>query len=380
MVDWDQVERLRGKGWEWSRIAADERVEFTADASGGDAGRQLRALYYQRRSKAQRRGGAESPGGGKGEEADTQKPPLLLRIGYVLVPLVAIWFVLAFLLPSPIGVEVPWLYLLVALVVVAFVLIYALLRAPVRWESALRVPVVLGVVLGFVAAGTVTLVALSQGCPLLTTSSATSVGEGWAKYTSDPVWKVNGAPVFFFYGSIACPYCSASSWAMTLALEQFGTLTGQVYGSSNPGDVYPNTPEVELDNAALRSNYVDLNAYEGNDDSQITTPALPGCQFSAYVTTYSGGSIPFVVIDGQYVHATNSLVDPQQLQVNNVAISPSDVQGQIDNESGTAWNAIAPAAFAMMAIILVANGEPAALTAQVEKDYPSVASYVNQVK
>ncbi|MFI5415389.1 MAG: hypothetical protein ACHQ16_07010, partial [Candidatus Lutacidiplasmatales archaeon] len=55
MVDWELVERRRSKGWEWDRIAEDPKVGFHADDSAGDAGRALRALYYQRRSKAKKR-------------------------------------------------------------------------------------------------------------------------------------------------------------------------------------------------------------------------------------------------------------------------------------------------------------------------------------
>ena len=57
MVDWDQVEKLRSKGWDWERIASDPKVGYSADSDVGDPGRALRSLYYQRRSKAQRRPG-----------------------------------------------------------------------------------------------------------------------------------------------------------------------------------------------------------------------------------------------------------------------------------------------------------------------------------
>src|SRR5580700_5730960 len=101
MVDWEQVERLRGKGWDWSRIAEDDRVEFTAEATGGDAGRQLRTLYYQRRSKVQRRTAEGKSSKGSDDAADPNRPSPLLRIGYIIVPLFGIWAALALVFPSP---------------------------------------------------------------------------------------------------------------------------------------------------------------------------------------------------------------------------------------------------------------------------------------
>jgi hypothetical protein len=36
MVDWDRVEQLRSKGWDWERIAADPKVGFHPEASVHD--------------------------------------------------------------------------------------------------------------------------------------------------------------------------------------------------------------------------------------------------------------------------------------------------------------------------------------------------------
>jgi hypothetical protein len=376
MVDWDQVERLRSKGWDWSRIAEDERAGFTPEASGGDAGRQLKTLYFQRRSKVQRRGSDSKRGGEDGP--DPNRPGRLLKFSYAIVPLLGIWAIFAYAIPSPVGIFVNWVYLAIALIVFACVLIYALLRATVRWDSSLRTPVVLGVVLGFAAAGGVGIVALSEGCPSLTTNGGVAEPGSWTKYSSNPTWTDNGAPVFFFYGSIACPYCSASSWAMTLALEQFGTLTGQFYLHSSSTDVDPNTPEVDLAAATLTSRYVGLHVAEGTDDASITTPALPSCQYQAYVSTYSGGSIPFVVIDGKYVHSGSSLVDPAQLvDSSGNAMTAAAVQDQLNNESGNAWQAIYPAAYAMMAILYVLSGDqPSSLLT----NFPGVSADISQVR
>ncbi|MCI4366819.1 MAG: DUF929 domain-containing protein [Thermoplasmata archaeon] len=358
MVDWDQVERLRGKGWDWSRIADDERVGFTAEATGGDSGRQLRTLYYQRRSKVQRRTAEGKSSKDSDSGPDSTKPPALLRFGYLAVPLFGIWAVIAFLFPSPSGVYLPGLDLAIVTIIVVLVLLFALFRAPVKWETALRRPIVIGVVLGFVAAGTVTLVALSQGCPTLTTTSASGEPNNWDRY-NNPSWTENGAPVMFFYGSIACPYCSASSWAMAGALRAFGTLSGTTLGYSNPGDVYPKTPEVELNSAQETSPYVALKSYEGSDPTTISTPTLGSCQLQAYVTTYdSGGTIPFLVLGGTYVHAGLSLINPHDLinTSSNQPYTPQEVQDQVDAGNGPAWTVISSAQYTIEAILLKLNG------------------------
>ncbi|HZY69921.1 MAG TPA: hypothetical protein VFF67_03685, partial [Thermoplasmata archaeon] len=70
MVDWEAVERLRSKGWDWDRIAGDAKVGFQADEGAGDPGRALRVLYYQRRSKAKRRPSGSGKDGGAGADGD----------------------------------------------------------------------------------------------------------------------------------------------------------------------------------------------------------------------------------------------------------------------------------------------------------------------
>lgn len=357
MVDWDQVERLRGKGWDWARIAEDDRVQFAADPGAGDAGRQLRTLYYQRRSKAQRRGSSGKlavEGDGDGPDG----PPNLLKIGYAVFPLFAIWTIFAFFFPSPVGVFLPWLDLAFIAIAAAAILLFALFRATVRWETALRAPLAIGIVLGLVATGTVALVAEFEGCPTLSPSASASEPNDWARY-ANPAFDSGGAPVFFFYGSIACPYCSASSWAMFYALRQFGTLSGWTLGSSNPGDVYPSTPEVELNSASLVSQWVNLQVYEGNDPTRITTPALPTCQLHSYVTTYdSTGTIPFVVIGGTFVHSGQSLISPTSFYQpgTTTPYSPQAVLDQVNNQSGPAWTAIQSPAWTIEAILIKLNG------------------------
>src|SRR5579863_2183425 len=129
MVDWESVERLRSKGWDWDRIASDEKVDFHAEADSGEPGRQLRALYYQRRSKTTRRGGVAGGKTGKSERLDDKPRWTLARAGYLAVPAVGLWALLAYAFPSPVGVYVPFYPdLIIVLLVAVFALAFALLR------------------------------------------------------------------------------------------------------------------------------------------------------------------------------------------------------------------------------------------------------------
>lgn len=382
MVDWDLVDRRRAKGWDWDRIAADEKVGFHADDSAGEPGRALRALYYQRRSKTKRRGSDAAVSGGDGEEPSGPPPTSrLATAGFVLVPVFAIWFLLALAFPSPVGTylsAIPAVLLL--LLAGAFVLAYGLLRSTERWNRTARSAVVVGVVLGFAVSGGVGLVAIAQGCPTLS-SNLTSEPSSWVR-ANNPTWQSNGAPVFFFFGSVACPYCSASSWAMVAALERFGTLSGNYYGhsDSNPQDI-PNTPEVVLASTTLQSPYVGLHVVESTDDSQVVDPGTPSCIDQAYVSAYdTNGGIPFVVIGGKFIH-TGTLVDPLQLRSppgnpSNPPLTPQEVQAAVDNQSGPIWNAMSPQVYFMEAIIVYLNGgQPASVA-----NDPNVAPLLKQIR
>jgi hypothetical protein len=368
MVDWDLVERRRSKGWDWERIAEDPKVGFQADDAAGDPGRALRALYFQRKSKAKRRSSSDSAA--DLDAADPEKRWTLERVAAILAPLFAIWFVVALLVPSPVGTflpAIPWLVILLLLSI--GLLAFALLRSTSRWNTAIRNSLIAGVVLGLVFSGAFGVAALVSGCPTL--SPNTSGEPSSFEKASDPIWTQNGASVFFFYGSAACPYCSASSWAMMVALEAFGTLSGTYQDRSNPSDVYPNTPEVVLANAVLQSKYVSLQVAESTDDNEILAASTNGCYQSSYVSTYdSVGSIPFVVVGGQYLHV-GAMVNPADLE----GLTAQDVQGQINNQSGAAWNAISPTAYLLEAFLVKTDGgQPSSVA-----NNPSVAALLAQI-
>jgi glutaredoxin len=369
MVDWETVEKRRTQGWDWDRIAADPKVDFHADPSMGEPGRALRALYIRQKS---RRSGTK-PKSGKGgiEPPDSERRWTLVRIGYLVAPLLVVWFLLAYLFPTPVGLFVSWFpYLVGAALVGVAILAVGLFRTSRRWSKIYRNTVAGGVVLGIIVASGMGIAAIIAGCPTLS-SSTIAEPQSWSKAANSP-WQSGGAPVFLFYGSIACPYCSASSWATLAAMLALGSVsTGALaFGYSSPSDVYPNTPEVYVTSIQVSSSHVSLDAREGMDPTTITTPTV-SCVEQAYVTQYNyQASIPFIVINGQYFHI-GTVVNPADL----AGLTYSQVYGQVTSQSGSAWTAISGAAYLQEAILVkVNNGQPTSVA-----DNPNVKALLSQL-
>jgi hypothetical protein len=368
MVDWDRVEELRTKGWDWDRIAEDPKVAYQAPRGVTDKGRALRSVYAKRARTASREPKDEAP---KPSQRNGQKAKwTIARVGMLLTPLFAIWFVIAYFIPSPVGVfisAIPTLGL--ALAASAFLLAFGLLRSEKKWSTVFRGAVAAGIVLGLLMVAIFGIGGLLAGYPTLT--GVTSAEPANFHKANNALWDSGGKPVYFFYGSAACPYCSASSWAMVTALERFGTLSGQYYDYSNPNDVYPNTPETVLASATLASSYITLQVGETTYTGAITLAGFANEYQNAYFVAYdSGGSIPFVVVGGQYF-TVGTLVNPGDL----AGLSTADVQGQVTSQSGPAWSAISPAADWLTAYILkVDGGQPASLmTGNVLTDYDQIS-------
>jgi len=370
MVDWDRVEQLRSKGWDWDRIAADPKVGFHPEASVHDPGRALRGLYHRQRSRANRTGEESTPKRTtKQEEEIRERKWNLPRIGYLLAPLFGLWALIAYLAPSPVGVYLPAIpWLAIAFAVAAFILFFGLWRSTgKRWSPAFRTALVGGIVLGLAVAGSVGLVSYIIGCPYLPPAStlAGTPGPGW---TSAPVspWQDGGLPILYFYGASWCPYCSAGSWTLYKALSDFGTVTGagSALSFSSTADVYPGTPEVVIAKLGFSSSTISLIVNEDTSGVDGTFPGTSGCIEQAYVSSYSGGAIPFVVLNGQFIHAGSPIINPSDLQPWSYSSAgpngSATVLGQVNSESGSAWNIISTQAWWIMAFLTKATGDSVA--------------------
>lgn len=356
MVDWDRVEELRSKGWDWEKIAADPKVGFHPDSSVREPGRALRGLYHRQRSRQERRGEERTVKPPTKEEREkAERKWTLPRVGYLLVPLVGIWFALAYLAPSPVGLALPAIpYLALVLVIAAFLLLFGLFRSSgKRWSKVYRTTVITGVVLGLVISGLIALGAVLFGCPFLppAAAGATEPAPGWSSFSVSP-WHENGLPTFYFYGATWCPYCSASSWAIWKALSGFGTVTNVAFMYSAEDSI----PEVVLANAQVISSNITFVVTEDTSGSTGTFPTTANCIEQAYVSAYSGSAIPFVVINGQYVHGSAT--------GGGTIINPSDVSGytttqmeqNVSSESGAPWTIVQGQTWWMMAFLAKSCG------------------------
>ena len=368
MVDWDRVEELRNKGWDWDRIAEDPKVGYQAPRGVTDKGRALRSLYAKRARTASREPKAEEP---KTTQRGGQKPKwTIARVGMLLTPLFAIWFVIAYFIPSPVGVflsAIPDLG--IALAASAFLLAFGLLRSDKKWSTVFRGAVASGIVIGLLLSAVFGISGILLGYPTLTANCSGSQDN--FKQCGNPLWTSDGKPVYFFYGSAACPYCSASSWAMAYALEQFGGLTGIAYTYSSPTDpAGPSTPETLLANAQLSSAYITLEVDESPYTPSIQLPGFNNEYQDAYFVAYDSGSgIPFVVIGGHF-YDVGTLVEPSVL----AGMTTTEVQNDIDSQGGQVWTAVSTAADWLIAFILqVDGGVPAKLlVGNVLTDYDDI--------
>jgi len=374
MVDWDRVEDLRSKGWDWDKIADDPKVGFHPDTTVTAPGRALRGLYHRQRSRQARRNEEATPKAPTKEDREkAERKWTLARIGYLLVPIVGLWFAFAYLIPSPVGLLLPAIpYLALLLVVAAFLLLYGLFRSSgARWSKVYRSTVVVGVVLGLVVSGLIALGGVLLGCPILPSvaSGTTQPPQGWSSFSVTP-WHENGVPVLYFYGATWCPYCSASSWAIWKALTGFGTVSGASFMYSSESNI----PEVVLANVQLTSSSVAFVVSEDTSDVSGNFPPTANCVQQAYVGAYSGSAIPFVVINGQYVHGQatggGTLIQPTDVQT----YTTGQMQGWVGGANGAGWGVVQGQTWWMMAFLAKSAGATPGNLAQ----QPYYASWGNQ--
>jgi thiol-disulfide isomerase/thioredoxin len=378
VVDWDRVEELKQKGWDWNRIAADPKVAFHPDTSVQQAGPALRRLYYRRQSRSSR----EAPAApSKKVDPNVERKWTIARVGYLLTPIFGLWFLIAYLAPSPVGLlvaAIPWLA--IGLAIGAFLLAFGLLRTSKRWTKAFRTTLILGIVGGLAIAGVIGLAgSLIYGCPYLPPSSAlTTQSASGQSSQSVPAWQSGGMaawqdggkPVIYYYGATWCPYCSSASWSIWKAISEFSTsLTNVQTGFSSLTDVYPGTPEMNLANAAVTSSSISFRVSEDTSGVSGTFPGTSNCYEQAYVSAYSGGGIPFEVINGQIIHQ-GQLVPPGNLAAYTYSSTggtgAAQMQQQVQNENGTGWNQVSFQTYWIMAFIAHSLGTP---VVQLEAQY-----------
>ena len=77
-----------------------------------------------------------------------------------------------------------------------------------------------------------------------------------------PALGPRGKATLLYVGAEYCPFCAATRWALVVALDRFGTLSGLRLMTSSATDYAPNTPTFTFAGATYRSRYVSLRAVE----------------------------------------------------------------------------------------------------------------------
>jgi hypothetical protein len=236
------------------------------------------------------------------------------------------------------------------------------------WKKGIAAGIVTGIVISGAMAGA----GILAGVPNLTPYFSVDYG-GW-DHADNAAWTQGQLPVVFFYGSEACPYCSASSWAIYRALSAFGSVSGYGYSSSSPTDVYPNTPEVALSGSSLASSSISWDPHEDPYNLSINLPAV-SIDEQQYVNVYdSAGNIPFLVIGGVYFHV-GTLVNPQTLQ----GLSASTVQQDLASGGNSVSSAILGQAYVLEAYMVKADQMVGVTPPQSVTSDSSVSSIVSQI-
>lgn len=113
----------------------------------------------------------------------------------------------------------------------------------------------------------------------------------------------DGKVVFLYMGAEFCPYCAAERWSIVAALSRFGTFSGlKLTTSAGAPEAYPNTPTFSFRNASFTSDAVSFSAVEltDRDHNQLQTPTAQ--QTATMKQLDPQGSIPFLVVGGQFTN------------------------------------------------------------------------------
>ena len=91
-----------------------------------------------------------------------------------------------------------------------------------------------------------------------------------------------------------------------------------------------------------------------------TFPGTSNCYQAAYVSAYSGGGIPFLVINGQNIHAGSPIINPYNLGTyaySNTSGSGAGMMAhQVSTETGSGWTAVSTQSYWIMAYLAKACG------------------------
>jgi thiol-disulfide isomerase/thioredoxin len=147
-------------------------------------------------------------------------------------------------------------------------------------------------------------------------STLTSVGTGTASGLQPaagqpPLLTEDGKPEVLYIGAEWCPYCAAERWALTVALDRFGTFSGLRFIHSSTTDEPSDIPTLSYDGSSYTSRYLAFSPVEMYTNvAPYHVLQVPTSAQNALFTRYDGPpyvsaqdklSYPFVDIANRYI-------------------------------------------------------------------------------
>jgi hypothetical protein len=203
-------------------------------------------------------------------------------------------------------------------------------------------------------------------------STLDSVGRGSAAalipVSSAPALTLNGKPEMLYVGGEYCPFCAAERWAMTIALDRFGSFSGLNFIHSSPTDgnvatlsFYKSTytsKYLAFDPVELYGETPDSSSPTGYATLQVPTQAEQAIfdKYNAppYVPSNNKGTFPFVDFGNKFL-ISGSQYGPTDLGT----MTWGQIAAAVQNPSGTVARDIDGSANTITAAICkMTNNQP----------------------
>lgn len=107
----------------------------------------------------------------------------------------------------------------------------------------------------------------------------------------------HGKPELVYMGAVFCPFCAATRWPLTIALDRFGTFKGLQETASSPLDVYSNTRTLDYAKATYSSPYL---VFKENEQVSNVCPSQDVVRNTQRDTSLPLWESPAYACNGEY--------------------------------------------------------------------------------
>ncbi len=139
-----------------------------------------------------------------------------------------------------------------------------------------------------------TLQSIAANSTLANGVGAGLIGSPPSKTNNTVILMLSGKPAVIYIGADYCPYCAITRWGLIIALMRFGNFGSLHYMTSDPSDVFPNTPTFTFYNSSYSSSYITFLSAEIENRTQAPLQQLDPLENSAALAYDPGGGIPFI--------------------------------------------------------------------------------------